>query len=98
MIRFRILGPIEVFDDERRLGVGGPKQLALLAFLLVHANRPVSVDTLLTQLSRKKTIGRGSVKTAISRLRDALEPLGGNEPRLRNVPAGYVLTVGPGEL
>ena len=33
---FRILGPIEVRAHDRRLALGGPKQRALLAILLLR--------------------------------------------------------------
>ena len=41
---YRILGPLEVVDGDRRLPLGGPKQRALLAVLLLHANEVVSAD------------------------------------------------------
>ena len=43
----RVLGPVEVWSDERRLVLGGPRQIALLAFLLLHANRAVSADAVI---------------------------------------------------
>ena len=46
MVKFGILGPIELRAGDRRLPAGGPRQLALLAFLLLHANRAVSTDQL----------------------------------------------------
>ena len=36
---FRILGPLEVRDGSRPLALGGEKQRALLAILLLHRNR-----------------------------------------------------------
>ena len=36
-IEFRILGPVEALDGERRVPLGAPKQRALLATLLLHA-------------------------------------------------------------
>src|SRR4051812_38156128 len=41
-LSFGILGPLEVMHDGRRLTVGGPKQRAVLAMLLLHANRVVA--------------------------------------------------------
>jgi hypothetical protein len=41
-MEFRILGPVEVWDGGRRFDVGGPKPRAVLAALLLHANRTVS--------------------------------------------------------
>ena len=42
MVEFRILGPLDVVEDDRRLVLGGPKQRALLALLLLDANQAVS--------------------------------------------------------
>jgi hypothetical protein len=36
VVEFRVLGPFEVVDDERSVPLGGPKQRALLAVLLLH--------------------------------------------------------------
>ena len=44
MIDDRLLGPIEAGVDGRRLEIGGRKQRALLAILLLSANEPVSRD------------------------------------------------------
>ena len=44
---FRILGPIEGWSDGAPLTLGGPRQRALLAYLLLHANETVSADRLL---------------------------------------------------
>ena len=37
-MEFRILGPLEVIEDGQALDLGGQKQRALLAVLLLHAN------------------------------------------------------------
>jgi DNA-binding SARP family transcriptional activator len=49
-MEFRILGPLEVVDEGRALPLGGSKQRALLALLLLEANRPVSRDRLIDVL------------------------------------------------
>ena len=41
-MEFRILGPLEVLDDERRVALRGAKQKALLALLVIHANETLS--------------------------------------------------------
>ena len=41
---FRILGPLEVRDGDREVRLRGGKQRALLALLLVHANRTLASD------------------------------------------------------
>jgi DNA-binding SARP family transcriptional activator len=49
-IRFRLLGPLEFFDGRRWSSIGAAKQRALLAILLIHANRPVPTDHLVAEL------------------------------------------------
>ena len=50
MVQFRLLGPLEAQDGERRVELGRPKQRALLAVLLVHANHVVPLDRLIEEL------------------------------------------------
>ncbi len=49
-MEFRILGPLEVADDGKAGPLGGPKQRAVLAMLLLHADEVVSRDRLLEAL------------------------------------------------
>jgi DNA-binding SARP family transcriptional activator len=44
VLEFRILGPLEVIENGIPVPLGGPKQRAALAILLLHANRVVSID------------------------------------------------------
>src|SRR5215217_4609088 len=48
--RFRLLGPLEFFDGQRWTSIGAPKQRALLAVLLINANRTVPAEQLLAEL------------------------------------------------
>jgi DNA-binding SARP family transcriptional activator len=43
---FRLLGPLEVDNGDAPIGLGGAKQRALLALLLLNANRTVASDRL----------------------------------------------------
>ncbi len=100
-MRYAILGPVELCDGERRLAVHGPRQVALLALLLINANRPLSNDRLIDALWGD--LGpAGAVKrlqAAILRLRRLLDPVGGqSQSVLRTVTGGYLLAVAPGEL
>ena len=98
MASVRILGPIEVWADGRRLDLGGPRQVALLAALAVHVGRAVSTDVLIDILWGEQRSGSSKrLQMAVSRLRRALEPLEG-EPRLRTVAGGYLLSVASDEL
>jgi hypothetical protein len=49
-VDFGVLGPIEVHDGHRELQLGGPKQRALLAVLLLNRNSVVSRDQLIDAL------------------------------------------------
>ncbi|MFI1255198.1 winged helix-turn-helix domain-containing protein [Streptomyces netropsis] len=42
-MRFGILGPVQVIADGAVLAVGGPRDRRVLATLLLHANRVVTV-------------------------------------------------------
>ena len=46
-MEFRILGPLEVRGEAGSIALGGAKQRALLAFLLLNANQVVSSDRLI---------------------------------------------------
>jgi DNA-binding SARP family transcriptional activator len=101
MVRFGILGPVEALAGEQPVAVGGPRQVALLAFLLVHANRAVSLDELIDALWGEQDLA-GAVKrvqVAIARLRKALgtDDATGDSP-LRSTAGGYLLAVRPGQL
>jgi len=50
MMRFRLLGPVEIRDGESWRAIGAPKWRSLLAVLLINANQVVSVDTLIDEL------------------------------------------------
>jgi DNA-binding SARP family transcriptional activator len=95
---FRILGPIEVVEGDRRLTLGGPKQRALLAMLLLHANEVVSSDRLIDELwaGEGREDGIKALQVAISRLRRALEPglaTGARSGAVFTRAPGYVLHV-----
>jgi DNA-binding SARP family transcriptional activator len=49
-VDFKLLGPLEVRDRDQAPPLGGRRQRALLAALLLHANEVVSRDRLIDQL------------------------------------------------
>ena len=49
-MEFRVLGPLEVEDGGSALSLGGPKQRAVLAYLLLHVNQAVTTDRLIDQV------------------------------------------------
>lgn len=92
-MELRILGPIEVVSDGRQVRLGGPRQRALLAYLLLHANGAVPTERLLERLwDEPPTGGLAALQTQIYRLRRLLGD------RIETSGHGYSIRVGPGEL
>ncbi|HUA06524.1 MAG TPA: BTAD domain-containing putative transcriptional regulator [Solirubrobacteraceae bacterium] len=100
MTSFRVLGPVEAWKDERRMPVGGPRQVTLLAFLLLNANRAVSADAVIDAVWGADRAGAAKrLQMGVSRLRRALEPPETDDgSRLRTVGGGYLLSIAAGEL
>ena len=73
-MNFRILGPLEVLDEGRAVALGGSKQRALLALLLLHVNETLSTDRLIDELwgERPPANAAKTLQMQISRLRKAL--------------------------
>jgi DNA-binding SARP family transcriptional activator len=94
-VDFRILGPVEVWNDGRLLALGGRKQRALLALLLLDANEVVSTDRMIDALwgERPPEACRKLLQVYVSRLRKALEP-----QRAPGSSAGPLVTRIPGYL
>jgi DNA-binding SARP family transcriptional activator/ABC-type oligopeptide transport system substrate-binding subunit/streptogramin lyase len=92
-VEFRLLGPVEALRDGSVIPLGGPKQRALLALLLLHPNEVASRDALTEALWPKRAPGtvEHSLDVQISRLRKTLSP---EQPVLRR-SGGYVLEVEP---
>ena len=95
MLDFRILGPLEVLDAERPVPLGGRKQRALLAILLLRAGEVVSTDRLVDQLwgERPPRTATTSLHILVSQLRKVL---GAEVVATR--PPGYVLRVDPSQV
>ena len=89
-MQFRILGPLEVAGDDSLLPLGGAKQRALLALLLLNVNESVSTDRLIEELWGEELpeSGRAALQVRVSQLRKALGPAG--ELVVTRAP-GYVL-------
>jgi predicted ATPase/class 3 adenylate cyclase/DNA-binding SARP family transcriptional activator len=98
-MEFRILGPLEVLERDRPVPLGGARQRALLALLLIRANEVVSNDRLLDELwgETRSESSANALQAAVSRLRRALQTAGNGESSagLRTRAPGYVLDVAP---
>lgn len=74
-MNYRILGPLEVIDDEEPIDVGSPQQRELLALLLLNANHVVPTEHILDELWHDEASGKESTLWVyVSRLRSILEP------------------------
>ena len=93
-----ILGPLEVrLEGGEPVALGGHRQRALLAILILHANEVVSTDRLIDQLwgEHPPATAVHTVRVFVSRLRRALGPAGAH---LVTRPPGYVIEVGVDEV
>ena len=97
-VQFRILGPVTAYRDGETLSLGGERQRALLAVLLVHANETVSTERLVEQLFGRSGSGSqiNAIHVAVSRLRRALG--NGAGAMLLTRRGGYALELEPGQL
>jgi DNA-binding SARP family transcriptional activator/ABC-type branched-subunit amino acid transport system substrate-binding protein/DNA-binding beta-propeller fold protein YncE len=95
MIEFRILGPFEVVEGDRPLALGGPKQRAVLAILLLHRGEVVATERLIDELWGERPPARAakSLQVYVSNLRKVL----GNG-LLVTQGHGYLLRTSPGQL
>jgi len=94
-MEFRLLGPFELVVEGRLVTPKAAKQRALLALLLLNANRPLSAARLVDDLwgERPPATVAKVLQTYVSRLRRLL-----GAESIASSAAGYELHVGPGEL
>ncbi|WP_157979819.1 AfsR/SARP family transcriptional regulator [Kribbella monticola] len=89
MIRFQLLGPIEVTRGGERLALGGSKIQTVLATLLLSRDQVVSDSTVSEMLWRGKlpSTSNAQIQTYVSRLRNQLGP----QVELVRQRGGYLL-------
>jgi len=94
-IEFRILGSVEAVGDDGPAALGGPKQRALLAVLLLNANRVLSRDELVDALwgEEPPRSAVSSLQVYVHGLRRALGP-----ERIERHGTGYRIQLAAGEL
>ncbi|MEW2374209.1 BTAD domain-containing putative transcriptional regulator [Streptomyces sp. NPDC006656] len=97
-MRFGVLGPLTVHEGAGERLVKGARLRSMLAFLLLHANQPVSTDRLQYALWQDSppSSGTAAVRNLMARLRHALAD--DTAARLVSTPLGYQLRVAAGEL
>ena len=103
MLEFRIRGLLEVRRDGSPIRLGAAKQRALLAILLLHANRVVSRDRLIDGLYGEQPPPTAStaLRVYVSELRKALaaEPSAGDSfQTILSAEPGYRIDLRPDQL
>jgi DNA-binding SARP family transcriptional activator len=91
VLEFRALGPLEVVGENGPIRLGGPRQRATLAILLLSANRVVPIERLADELyaGRPPVSAVTQVQRQVSELRRAL----GSADAIETRPPGYLLRV-----
>jgi DNA-binding SARP family transcriptional activator len=93
-MQVRMLGPFQLEEGGRRITIGGRRQRAVLASLLLRANELVPAEQLLDLWGEStSSSAANALQAAISRLRRALP-----ERRLLTTAPGYTLRIFPDEL
>jgi DNA-binding SARP family transcriptional activator len=95
VLEFKILGPLEVSDEAGEIVLGGQRQRALLALLLIHARELLSRDRLVEELwgEQPPRNAKAGLHNFVSQLRKVLP----NDVLLTK-PTGYLLRIEPGQL
>ena len=95
MLTCRLLGPVEVWFDDKQINLGYPRQRSLLAILLVDANRLVTLDSLINRIWADHPPARAAhtLYADLSKLRRVLTPLPGLD--LVRHTGGYLIEADP---
>lgn len=94
-MRFQVLGPLEVSGTTGPVHVTGRRRRALLAALLVHCGRVVTIPALIDGVWADEPPNSAvfNIRTYVYSLRRLLRQAGDQPGRLSSHPAGYRLAV-----
>jgi SARP family transcriptional regulator, regulator of embCAB operon len=94
-VRYRVLGPIEVYKDGRVATPTAPKTATVLAVLLVRSNHLVLTETLMEEIwgERPPASASTTLQTYIYQIRCGL-----GRDTIATRPGGYFLSAEEGEL
>jgi DNA-binding SARP family transcriptional activator len=96
VVEVRLLGPVQAVRAGREVPLGGPRQRAVLALLMLEAGRVVPAGRLIEELWRGSPPPGAAVtlRSYVSRLRSALAP----EVPVTARGGGYAIDIGPDQL
>jgi DNA-binding SARP family transcriptional activator/tetratricopeptide (TPR) repeat protein len=100
VVEFRVLGPVEVWENGDPIPLGGTKARAVLAVLLLAGGRVVPVEKLIHLVWPEEPPASAPVliRVYVSSLRKRLAEAGREQEVIRTRPPGYVVDLGPAEL
>jgi DNA-binding SARP family transcriptional activator len=98
-MEFRLLGPLEVSDGDRRIEIGRGRRRSLLALLLLRPNEVISAERLIDELwgEQPTATATKSLHVYVSQLRKELHASGDGEVVLTR-GNGYVAQVAPDQV
>jgi DNA-binding SARP family transcriptional activator/tetratricopeptide (TPR) repeat protein len=98
-VEFGILGPVQVQVQGRPVQVGGARTRAVLAMLVIQANRVVAAEAMASQLwpGLGRERAAANLQVRLSQLRRALRAVGEADRVLTQAP-GYLLRAEAGEV
>ena len=93
-LRFSVLGPVSVGDDERTVVLQASKPVCLLAAMLLRPNRVLSVEFLQNAIwdDRVADTSKATLQTYVLRLRRIFREFGAGVEVIETVPGGYRLS------
>jgi DNA-binding SARP family transcriptional activator/tetratricopeptide (TPR) repeat protein len=96
VVQFRILGPLDIVLDGRPVTIAAPRQRAVLAALLLNANRVLPADRIIALIwgDDPPATAQKTLQTLVHRLRRLIEP----GPLLETRFPGYLLRLPPDAL
>ncbi|MEO7070021.1 MAG: BTAD domain-containing putative transcriptional regulator, partial [Nostocoides sp.] len=102
-MRFSVLGPLEVTGPDGPMALGGPRQRAVLAMLVIHAGQEVPTSRLIDGVwaEAPPPTAERTLHAYVARLRGLLEPdraAGATPTLLTRTTLGYRLHLRPGEV
>ena len=97
ILEFGVLGPMQVLRGGMPVELGEPTQRAILAALILQANRVVPTEGLIEAAwgSKTRPMAESALKRQIAGLQKALLPLPGGSPVILRHGHGYELRVEP---
>ena len=99
MVDFRLLGSLEIFAEEKLVPLSGNRLRVVLAILLLHQGRIVSLDRIIDALwdHDPPATAKGQVQTCVSALRQLFTCHGGSG-LISTSSVGYLIRIPDGSL